>query len=329
MALEQLDGDQFEATVKALSFAFPDYDALEMMLWAKLSKPLSDYDAPGPLPRVIKKLLMGAQSEGWLEDLIRGAMKANPRNPRLKELAPLLLLTSTGAPSEELQGIVLGNNALQDVEKWRAGMARIEDYVCRFQVNNTNDNNQPFGIGSGFLVAPDVVLTNRHVVDDLLQPLATAPAAQFDYRASADGAPNPGEVIPLQGGKDDWLIGGSPETELDYALIRLPKKLDRPVVPTPVPYSFTAGDIYFILQHPKGAPMKIGAGTLVGTEGVNRVNYTTNSEKGSSGSPVFTLGWQPVALHRSGTLGYNSGVPLMAIYDHATRAGIWPVVGPA
>lgn len=329
MALERLDGSQYEATIEALAFAFSNYDKLKMMMRTKLDKQLSDYDAPGPLPRVLGNVLDAAQEEGWLFALVQGAIDARPANPKLKELAPLLLLTTTGTPSEELQGIVLGNNALQDVEQWRAGMARIEEYVCRFQVNNTNDNNRPFGIGSGFLVADDLVLTNRHVVDDLLQPAAAAPAAQFDFRKDAGGTLDSGEVIPLEGGINDWLVGSSPEAELDYALVRLPKGTGRPVLPTPVPFTFTAGDIYFILQHPKGKPMKVGAGTLVGTEGQNRVNYTTNSEKGSSGSPVFTLGWQPVALHRSGTLAYNSGVPLMTIYEHARQAGTWPAASAA
>lgn len=330
MALERLNGDQYQATIDALSFAFGSYDKLKLLLRTKLDKQLADYDAAGPLPRVLGNVLDAAQEEGWLYALVQGAIAARPANPKLKELAPLLLLTTSGTPPEELQGIVLGNNALQDVEGWRAGMTRIEEFVCRFQVNNTNDNNRPFGIGSGFLVADDVVLTNRHVVDDLLQPLAAAPAVQFDFRKATDGTQTEGEVILLEGDRSSWVIGESPENELDYALIKLPKGTGRPTIPTPVAYGFASGDIYFIMQHPKGAPMKIGAGTLVGTtDGPPRVNYTTNSEKGSSGSPVFTLGWQPVALHRSGSLAYNSGVPLMTIYEHASKAGTWPVAAAA
>jgi hypothetical protein len=82
--------------------------------------------------------------------------------------------------------------------------------------------------------------------------------------------------------------------------------------------------MYFILQHPMGASLKFGGGTFVSLEGNTRVNYTTNSEPGSSGSPVFTQGWQPVALHRSGSLAYNSGVPLTTIMADATAVGTWP-----
>ena len=328
MALEELDGRQYQATVAALTAAFGTYPKLKAMMRG-IDRQISQYATDGPMPLVLDSVLEAAQEQGWLYSLLQGALNANPNNPRLKELAPLLLLSTSGTPPEELQGIVLGNNALQDVEVWRAGMARIEDYVVRFRVNNINDNNAPFGIGSGFLVADDVVLTNCHVVNDLLQPAAATPAVQFGFRKVAGGETASDEIIELSGGRSDWVIGESPEAELDYALVRLPKGTGRPVMPTPLPYVFTAGDIYFILQHPKGAPMKIGAGTLVGTtQGPARVNYTTNSEKGSSGSPVFTLGWQPVALHRSGTLGYNSGVPLSVIYDHAMAAGTWPGSGP-
>jgi hypothetical protein len=136
-------------------------------------------------------------------------------------------------------------------------------------------------------------------------------------------------VIPLEGGVEgikDWLIGSSPVNELDYALIRLPAGTGRPVTPTPQAYSFSAGDVYFIPQHPKGETMKIGGGTMLGkADNPPRINYTTNTETGSSGSPVFTTSWQPVALHRAGSNTHNSGVPLSIIYEHAKANGYdWP-----
>lgn len=329
MALMALGIDKYDITVTALAFAFPSYDDLNIMMRSKLGKRLSTYAAPDAMPTVLDKLIGKAESEGWIEALLIGAMQQNPNNPLLRELAPVLMLTGEGAPTERLQAIVLGNNELVDIGEWRAGIERAEKSVCRFQAIN---NKKAKGFGSGFLIADDVVMTNRHVVDLLLDPRLTAPTVQFDYIEDADGNVTIGpqfalETGTLEDGNPAWLLGSSPVNELDYALIRLPQGTGRMPVPTPGPYVFTNGDVYFIVQHPAGQPMKIGGGTLVSTAATPpRVNYTTNTLGGSSGSPVFTTAWQPVALHRAGSNDekFNSGVPLATIVDHARVGGFWP-----
>jgi hypothetical protein len=325
MALIELDLKQYDPTVEALGFAFRSYDELKVMLRAELGQRLSNISAPDAMPIVLNRVIEKAEADGWLEALLMGAIKASPNNPKLRELGPVLLLTGGGEPTQQLQGLVLGNNAVQDVASWRAGIERIEKSVCRLQANNTRDNDKPFGAGTGFLIADDVLMTNCHVVDFLLQPGAAVPAAQFDFIANEDGTASAGEVIPLEGGKENWLLGSSPVNELDYALIKLPRGTGRPPQPTPKAYGFSAGDVYFIVQHPRGQPMKIGGGTMIGmTPSQLRINYTTNTESGSSGSPVFTTSWQPVALHCAGSNVHNSGVPLAAIYEHARANGYWP-----
>jgi hypothetical protein len=324
MPLVKLSGKQMGAAIEALAFAFPSYSKLERMLYTEADEMLSDYTNPKAMPEVLQDLLFAAQANGWLEKLFLGAFNANPGNPKLRELGPVLLLTGSGAPSVRLQGLVLGGNALVDVEEWRAGIDRAQKSVARFQIENKKDNNNIKGIATGFLVADDVLLTNCHVVDMLLQKAATAPAAEFDFVVGGEAS----EVIPLVG---DWLIGSSPVKELDYALIRLPKGTGRPVMPTPKPYEFSDGDVYFIVQHPEGEPMKIGGGTMIGLNSAQqRVNYTTNTKPGSSGSPVFTTGWQPVALHCAGSMDetYNMGVPLAVVYHDAVKRGIWPAATP-
>lgn len=75
-----------------------------------------------------------------------------------------------------------------------------------------------------------------------------------------------------------------------------------------------------ILQHPKGEPLKfaIGAVEHVAEDG-RRFQYTTNTDQGSSGSPVFDKYWNLVGLHHSavpltGTAKFgNEGLPLNPI----------------
>src|SRR5262249_49069419 len=133
---------------------------------------------------------------------------------------------------------------------------------------------------------------------------------------------------------DSWLIDHSPYSqadlladpddrvpaadELDYALIRLADDIgnqrvaaDKADQGTPLrgwitprlDYDFPVGAPVFIVQHPQALPLKLALDTK-SVIGVNknrtRVRYVTNTQPGSSGSPVFTENWELVALHHSG-----------------------------
>jgi endonuclease G len=55
-----------------------------------------------------------------------------------------------------------------------------------------------------------------------------------------------------------------------------------------------------IIQHPLGAPKKIGIlGNLVSQVEAPYIYYTTDTMRGSSGSPVLDTRWSLVALHRA------------------------------
>jgi V8-like Glu-specific endopeptidase len=61
-----------------------------------------------------------------------------------------------------------------------------------------------------------------------------------------------------------------------------------------------------------------------------RVRYRTNTEKGSSGSPVFNETWELAALHHSGDRSivpvYNQGIPFAAILALLEKRGKGSVV---
>jgi V8-like Glu-specific endopeptidase len=56
-----------------------------------------------------------------------------------------------------------------------------------------------------------------------------------------------------------------------------------------------------IIQHPQGGPKQIA---LTANQVVNvyehRLQYTTDTLPGSSGSPVFNDDWQVIAIHHAG-----------------------------
>jgi V8-like Glu-specific endopeptidase len=63
-----------------------------------------------------------------------------------------------------------------------------------------------------------------------------------------------------------------------------------------------------------------------------RLNYRTNTDPGSSGSPAFTMDWDIVALHHSGdpkylNPTYNQGVPIELIRQHIDANGFGDALG--
>src|SRR5262249_36255187 len=92
-----------------------------------------------------------------------------------------------------------------------------------------------------------------------------------------------------------------------------------------------------IVQHPRGRPMELalGANALIGPNGNGtRVRYRTNTEPGSSGSPVFDLDWNLVALHHAGdpvyrlhyTAQWNQGIPFHLIAARLTGMNFGPLL---
>jgi hypothetical protein len=207
----------------------------------------------------------------------------------------------------------------------------VEVQVCQVQTGTS--------FGTGFLVGPDLVMTNYHVVEDVLKgdnPVGNV-VCRFDYRQLADGKTlNEGTTFKLH--DSDWRVDDSPYSpvdmevvpgnkvpdpdHLDYALLRLasspgtmPVNPNEPngqprgwfKVPTG-PVSLNAGDPLFIMQHPAARPLELAFDTdsVIGLNGNRtRVRYRTNAEGGSSGSPCCDANWNLVALHHVGDPKYG------------------------
>ena len=88
---------------------------------------------------------------------------------------------------------------------------------------------------------------------------------------------------------------------------------------------FDPGTPLFIVQHPLTAPLKLALDTdaVIGLNGnKTRVNYRTNTEPGSSGSPTFDQNWDLVALHHGFEAGQNQGIPFDAILSLVQTRGL-------
>ncbi len=361
-----MPGVQFQEVCEALAEAFDDLDALDQMLRFRLSIKRQNIVASGPLDTVAFKLLQKAEAQGWEIDLIQAAFRQVPRNRKLATvyqkygLAPDANVQVAGATAvlaikatdEGFEGRVK-DLAMVDLGVWREKLSQIEGRVGRVEMNGR-------AWGTGFLVGPDTLLTNYHVLEKVLtgEAASSAVAVQFDYKVLADGSRWDGTRVGLH--PKDWNLDASKytaaekarkpdsqaptEDELDYALVRLERQIGKESVDpkagrgvavrgwVSVPRTdpiFRAKMPLLIAQHPDGSPLKLALDTeaVIG-ENANhtRVRYATNTEPGSSGSPCFDLSWGLVALHHYGDPAfghakYNQGIPINLIRERLKRLG--------
>ncbi len=368
-----LSGDQSARLREGLQCGFPDAMRLQMFLREQLDKTLSDYAGPNdPLPAAIFRVIEGAQAEGWLEGLVATAWRARPKQPKIAQIAIELGVTPLGtnltnlrpitgaqpvAPAAELESLLKPRRRFVDVDVFGAALNEQQARICRIELGTA-------GSGTGFLVGPDLVLTNDHVMELVTGNHVRAQdvVLRFDYLNSAEGkAIGKGVVCRLHPG--DWLVDRSPwsqadksltgepsEDELDYCLVRLSERLGEvrlggpsdmiapqrgwiacnPEVPGGV-----KGEHVLILQHPEGAPLKLAIGDHLGYNASGtRFRYDANTLPGSSGSPVFNADLRLIGLHHRGDpsahalamdVRGNQGIPVSRILALLRRRGRWPL----
>ena len=299
-----LRGKQREALQEGLLAAFSRNDLVQMVAF-DLEEDLDSLVGPGPLSTVIFNLIGWAVQTTRVEDLLAAALERRPRSEALRRFALEVAFTSSTPPAGKLEVHVLAGVDFQDAASWRARMEQVERCVCLVEI--------PAGrpIGTGFLVAPDLILTNYHVAKHAR--FGVSGVVRFDHRKDATGAAVPAESAhPFAA---DWSVEESPEDELDYAFVRLATRPgDERGVLRPGPHTFVAGEPVFILQHPSVQSLKLCVGSASDLSLLpGRVAYTANTEGGSSGSPCCSLDWTPVALHHWGAKTGNRGIPLATI----------------
>lgn len=181
---------------------------------------------------------------------------------------------------------VVGLNNLLSIG-WVGRALELAAAVCRVTT--------PDGTGSGFLIATDLLLTNHHVLPDVATAAATV--AEFNYQVAWSG-----ELEPVRRFTCDASFFRNSK-ELDYAIVRVHG------APGDI-YGFVnlakraepaVNDFVSIIQHPQGGPKKIAfTDNKVSAVFGDLVQYSTDTEPGSSGSPVFNQDWEIVGLHHRG-----------------------------
>ncbi len=217
-----------------------------------------------------------------------------------------------------------------DIAQWRARLGQAERAVCRIEAPAWR------ALGTGFLVGPDLVMTNRHVVEAMASQAAPPLVVRFDFKLSPDGTRlREGQTF---GVARDWLVASSPVAQLDFAVLRLaepaglkPTGGTASAPPrgwiTPRWRELEPDETIFVIQHPQGDTLKLASGRYDSRE-PTRLRYRVDTEPGSSGSPCFTAQMELVALHRGSAEGLaNQGVPFDAI-GQALPVGFFPPARP-
>lgn len=320
---------------------------------------------------IIKKLLMTLEEKGLTEDFLSYAYVHLPGRDQARAAIAKLCPEAAAIPQQKidlsaqiagepqfgsdnaflpgLQRNVRPYLAKLDVHIWRDRLVKIERQVCRVELEGN-------GLGTGFLVGPDTVLTNWHVFEIAKDGNKFSKiGCRFDYTRLPDGSIRPGRLVMLNSAIDtspyspaemtDNPDNPPPNSEqLDYALLRLTSRVGEdqidgvprewiklPKAALPLP----AGAPILILQHPDGSPMKLALDTeaVIGlNDNGTRLRYRTNTEYGSSGSPVFTMDWDVVALHHYGDPKwqsplFNQGVPIELIRQRIEANGFGAALG--
>ncbi len=293
----------------------------------------------------INDVVVRENARGKIEDVIGAARRASGDNPRLVALQTSWIKTSAAEEKQRLEAMVLAELNYAPADSWGKRLNDSYRWVCR--VEREADGR---ALGTGFLVADDLVLTNYHVMHGTMSPGTDQPA-QVQLRFDAVGVAA-GRVAKVAGG--DWLVaksqpgakewgvigGGDPTlTQLDFALLRLAEPVGKDagggaprghVRIENADIAAQALSPLVVLQHPLGASLQIclGAFDQPNANGT-RLRHTATTQAGSSGSPCLSMDLKVVGLHNGGLGGRNTAIPLPLIASVINKNGnVLPVDTP-
>ncbi|NCA70665.1 MAG: serine protease [Sphingobacteriia bacterium] len=345
----QLTGHQIRSYVNALKAAFMP-ERFDELLLGRLDRYRHDISMKANFESILFDVVDAANRYGWALQLLDAARASNPDNPQLLAFEESLGLGVIPVANKvSLEQIVNDRSSFQNVLDFRTRLGLLESWLCAFEI--------PKSGGTGLLVGPDLVLTNYHVIEGILNG-KVSPAnvrCRFDYKALSGGETvNAGTPTKLA---DDWDVvhagyskaDTDPNNqawgadELDFAIVRLNREIGKepigdkaePGAPArgwlalpAQPDALAQNDILFILQHPqdlealgvKLQPMQLAIGAVQSFAGNGlRMRHDTRTLPGSSGSPVFNADLEITALHHAGEP--NNRLDYHGAYNQAIPLG--------
>lgn len=324
-----------------------DIDEMDILMSQQWGIPMArEINVNDGYRKVFWDLILWASKEGRAADLLALAYSARPRNEVIRDTARRLLgdadqeaaRYTLPQPPSNLEAKVNSRLRVLKFELFMERMKALGRAICRVST--------PQKYGTGFLVAPQTVLTNYHVVEDIFRSPAAASEIRCDFDFHGNGMVE--ETYELADGKDwcrahsvysdsDRYGQGDPESDkLDYALLTLKEPAGSDRRPLSLPGRIKTGekrrkatiikprDIVMIPQHIAGQPLEIAFGSMVEFPASGlRQRYDVTTDHGSSGSPVLTIDLELIGLHHaaepSSEPAYNQSIPIWLVADDLDR----------
>jgi V8-like Glu-specific endopeptidase len=173
--------------------------------------------------------------------------------------------------------------------------------VCKIEATGTNYKNQPDQewTGTGFLVGPNLLLTNHHVLNSI--DVARDALCVFNYQLGVQFSPletvgiklDPSRLFvtsPLDGGLDFTFVWIESSAHAAFGSITMHRSA----------FTVHNGDFANVIQHPRGDPKAavLQDNRVLQDTGIV-LHYTSDTDRGSSGAPVFNNRWELIGLHRA------------------------------
>ncbi len=360
----KLSGPQLEQVTEAIVDGF-DLGELTIALKFKWGLTLANYvNTAQGYYGVVAELISWTERRGKTPELMALAYAERPRNPAVRQAANALGLALSDAsekydlarplpPKPPLEALVVRHSRFVDYGKFLDRFGSIGDRVCRIETPST--------LGTGFLVGPNHVLTNFHVVESLEKTPAyvAQTVCRFDYRREVDAdtsekprSENKNSAPTTSRLDGEWLLaksrysesdvtggGEARSDELDYALLQLAESVgnqcasdgknrgwfsltgERPLL--------AVRDFVVVPQHAQGRTLEVAWGGVLDFNGLGtRVRYDTSTEAGSSGSPCFSVDLELFGLHHATDPiqkpKFNQAIPLDLIASDLKAKGKSP-----
>lgn len=163
------------------------------------------------------------------------------------------------------------------------------------------------GLGTGFMVGQSLFLTNNHVIGTV--DFASKLELHFNYQYGLDGRIAQHVVYELD--PAGFFLTNQ---ELDFTLVRVRTRSGEDItdaaathagdefgfIPLRTNFFYSPNQLANVVQHPMGRPKEIAIQeNQVAQIYQDVIRYTTDTEPGSSGSPVFNNGWRVISLHHA------------------------------
>jgi endonuclease G len=247
-----------------------------------------------------------AQHANRMLEKVRRAMPVsttaipNPLRPFI-DAGPLVPGELDEVTAERIIGATRDFLSIEFLERGVEAKRSVGRVVTRLPGNLTS-------FGTGFMVSPRLLLTNRHVLADA--QAAAQSSVEFNYQLDRDGNAMTVQRFALD--PDAFFLASSDAPPLDFALVAVKAVSDKgqplagfgfcPLIAEEG--KILIGQAVNIVQHPRGEMKQVALRenqlvALLDDANQPFAHYICDTDRGSSGSPVFNDAWEVIALHHS------------------------------